>query len=57
MIAEGVETEEQERFLAKHGCALFQGYLFGRPVPIEAFEQLLPLVALVPLVPQVPNPQ
>jgi len=37
VIAEGVETEEQRNFLSIHGCQYFQGYLFGRPVPIEQF--------------------
>jgi diguanylate cyclase (GGDEF)-like protein/PAS domain S-box-containing protein len=32
-VAEGVETEEQRRFLVEHGCALLQGFLLGRPVP------------------------
>lgn len=34
-IAEGVETEEQRQFLTANGCDLLQGYLVGRPVPIE----------------------
>ena len=38
VIAEGVETEEQRKFLADSGCRLYQGYLFGRPVPIDVFE-------------------
>jgi diguanylate cyclase (GGDEF)-like protein/PAS domain S-box-containing protein len=33
VIAEGVETIEQRDLLARLGCRLFQGYLFGRPVP------------------------
>ncbi len=41
VIAEGVETENQRAFLERHGCRLFQGYLFGKPVPIEAFEAKL----------------
>jgi diguanylate cyclase (GGDEF)-like protein/PAS domain S-box-containing protein len=41
VIAEGVETEAQRAFLELHGCALCQGYLFSRPVPIEQFEALL----------------
>jgi diguanylate cyclase (GGDEF)-like protein/PAS domain S-box-containing protein len=35
VIAEGVETEAQRDFLAANGCLAYQGYLFGRPVPIE----------------------
>ncbi|MFL5768161.1 MAG: EAL domain-containing protein [Actinomycetota bacterium] len=32
-LAEGVETEQEWRFLADHGCRLGQGYHFSRPVP------------------------
>ncbi|SEJ78080.1 bifunctional diguanylate cyclase/phosphodiesterase [Paraburkholderia diazotrophica] len=38
VIAEGVETEAQRRFLADAGCHAYQGYLFCRPLPIEGFE-------------------
>lgn len=38
VIAEGVETEEQRQLLKKMGCSYYQGYLFGKPVPIEAFK-------------------
>lgn len=39
VIAEGVETEAQRDFLAGLGCHAYQGYLFSRPLPIEAFER------------------
>jgi EAL domain-containing protein (putative c-di-GMP-specific phosphodiesterase class I) len=35
VIAEGVETEAQRDFLARHGCHAFQGNLFGMPVAAE----------------------
>jgi diguanylate cyclase (GGDEF)-like protein len=41
VIAEGVETVAQRDFLLAHGCHLFQGYLYGKPVPIAQYEQAL----------------
>jgi diguanylate cyclase (GGDEF)-like protein/PAS domain S-box-containing protein len=38
VIAEGVETEQQRQLLLSLGCEEFQGYLFGRPVPIDEFD-------------------
>ena len=40
VLAEGVETQAQRDFLAAHGCALYQGFLFGRPMPALEFEAL-----------------
>jgi len=37
VIAEGVETQAQRDFLENMGCLLYQGYLFGKPVPLEEF--------------------
>lgn len=41
VIAEGVETEDQKQCLLSNDCTNFQGYLFGKPVPIDEFEALL----------------
>ncbi len=41
VVAEGVETEAQLRFLEQHGCDFAQGYLFGRAVHADEIDQLL----------------
>lgn len=41
VIAEGVETEIQRVLLASLGCHAYQGYLFGRPLPIDQLQELL----------------
>jgi len=41
VIAEGVETEEQLQSLKNSCCTHYQGYMFGKPVPIEQFEAQL----------------
>ena len=41
LIAEGVEQQDQLEFLQSQGCHLYQGYLFSKPLPQEAFRDLL----------------
>ena len=41
VIAEGVETEAQRAFLQRHGCDTWQGYLFSKPLPVDAFTALV----------------
>ena len=41
VIAEGVETIDQIRFLRSYGCDQMQGYYFSRPVAADKFEALL----------------
>jgi diguanylate cyclase (GGDEF)-like protein len=48
VIAEGVETRAQQKFLADHGCHTYQGYLFSKPLPITKFEALLVRSTLAP---------
>lgn len=38
VIAEGVELPEQRAMLLQQGCPMFQGYLFGRPVPVDELQ-------------------
>ncbi|MDE3010522.1 MAG: EAL domain-containing protein [Pseudomonadota bacterium] len=50
VIAEGVESTGQRDFLAKGGCHGYQGYLFGRPVPVSEFEARMHATAAASLV-------
>ncbi|MEM6253956.1 MAG: EAL domain-containing protein [Cyanobacteria bacterium P01_D01_bin.156] len=40
-VVEGIETEQQLTVLQASGCDMGQGYLFGRPLPFSATQQLL----------------
>ena len=47
-VAEGVETQDQADQLARKGCILAQGFLYGRPVPARDVTELLqrPVIAV-----------
>ena len=39
-LTEGVETENQYKILSEMGCAMFQGFYFSKPIPVDEFEKL-----------------
>ena len=39
VIAEGVETEQQQTFLLEHDCNIFQGFLYSAPLSKDGFEK------------------
>ncbi|MFT4267602.1 MAG: EAL domain-containing protein [Xenophilus sp.] len=41
VVAEGVETREQFDFLVRHGCRMYQGFFFGRPLTFQELEAQL----------------
>ena len=38
---EGVEKEEEANLIIRHGCEMFQGFYFSKPLPEEEFAKLL----------------
>ena len=44
VVAEGVETDEQRVFLAKHGCDCYQGWLFCKALPIDELEEFMKMI-------------
>ena len=41
LITEGVETDEQARFIKSKGGCIMQGYYFYKPMPVEDFEKII----------------
>ncbi len=60
VIAEGIEDLDQAKWLLRHGCAMAQGFAFGRPAPLpSAAEALIDEIteAPGPAVPDAPDEQ
>lgn len=45
VIGGGVETEQQFTCLKQLGCSAYQGFLFGRPMPLDEFEKRISVAA------------
>ena len=52
IVAEGIETAEQNRFLAYHGCTFAQGYFYNKPMSVKEINMLLRDTTLIDLVKQ-----
>lgn len=41
VVAEGIETQEQEILLTQMGCCMLQGFLFAKPLPAHKIHELI----------------
>ena len=41
IIAEGVESDVERKYLSSGGCTVYQGYYYSKPIPAASFEELL----------------
>ncbi len=41
MVAEGVDTLEQQEYLKSRGCSVIQGYYFSKPLPFDEYKRIL----------------
>ena len=41
VVAEGIETHEQEILLTQMGCRVLQGFLFAKPLPAHQIHELI----------------
>ncbi|MCE9663998.1 EAL domain-containing protein [Halomonas sp. M5N1S17] len=41
VVAEGIEERDQRDFLAEHGCDVFQGFYFARPMPLDGLKRYM----------------
>ncbi|MEM7426968.1 MAG: EAL domain-containing protein [Pseudomonadota bacterium] len=52
VVAEGIETKWDARYLAREACEFGQGYFYGKPVPLEAALKLIANWRAKPVLPQ-----
>jgi len=57
VVAEGVETVDQQRILKQAGCQGYQGYLFARPMPADEAESCLKASLTVPFAKSTVQPE
>jgi EAL domain-containing protein (putative c-di-GMP-specific phosphodiesterase class I) len=50
VVAEGIETELTAERLRSFGCDIAQGYLYGKPMPLDLFTEWLAKRDIVPVV-------